>query len=762
MPAELHVVRGVQFGERLAVPPLSDGGRVVVGRDAEAQVRLIGPQVSRRHFAIERGPGSSFRLLDLGSGNGTFVNGRRVSESPLADGDRIAVGDVECRFVCPEAGPADRTVLRIEETEGAAPGEIVAEGVAAERAAAGPDAVPPARLAELAAVCAEETRADRLCHRVLEICREALEATRGAILLQAAAGEFLETVAVHRAPDDPPEVRLAAPRAFLARVAARGRAVRIRVAGPRAESALVVAIGAPGGAGGVLYLGRSVPPGPDYADRDLSAAAALATIAAGALARVRAGLAREGEDARIRLLVEGSPDLLFALDDEGRFTYANRRLPGLVEGREALLGTRLTDLVPAPDREGLLDSVDRVLEGPVGPVSDAREVVETSLRRPGGGTVPVRLYLSPLRNALGTIVGVGGVARDHREVLSLREAASAGAPGAPPEETPPGTRLPGTEAIVGKSPAMREVLRQIEKARGQDYPVLIVGETGTGKELVARALHAASPRASGPFVAVNCAALPETLLEAELFGHTRGAFTGAHERRRGLVASADGGTLFLDEIGEMGAAMQARLLRVLEEHEVRPVGEDRGHPVDVRIVTATHRDLAALAQAGSFRQDLLYRLDVVRIALPPLRERPDDVPHLVAHALKLVAAEGGPRKRVSGEAAARLARYEWPGNVRELLNEIRRATVAAAGAEILPEDLSPGVRDAGSGVRAAPAAPGAARTLRSVEREAIEQALRAAGGNRKRAAGLLGIPRTTLYRRLREYGLLGPAEEGSG
>ncbi|MCI0340934.1 MAG: sigma-54 factor interaction domain-containing protein, partial [Planctomycetales bacterium] len=159
--------------------------------------------------------------------------------------------------------------------------------------------------------------------------------------------------------------------------------------------------------------------------------------------------------------------------------------------------------------------------------------------------------------------------------------------------------------MVGKSAPIREVLRQVEKARGQDYPVLIVGETGTGKELVARALHAASPRASGPFVAVNCAALPESLLEAELFGHARGAFTGAHERRRGLVASADGGTLFLDEIGEMGTAMQARLLRVLEDREVRPVGDDRGHPVDVRVVVATHRDLHALAKAGSFRPDLL-------------------------------------------------------------------------------------------------------------------------------------------------------------
>ncbi len=248
--------------------------------------------------------------------------------------------------------------------------------------------------------------------------------------------------------------------------------------------------------------------------------------------------------------------------------------------------------------------------------------------------------------------------------------------------------LPGRFGLVGESPPMQALYALLERVAPTHVPVLVQGETGSGKELVARALHEHSRRRRKPFFAVNCAAVPAQLLESELFGHTRGSFTGASADRVGHFEAADGGTVFLDEIGDMPLEMQSKLLRVLQEGEVRPVGSNKVRHVDVRVVAATHRDLPRMCKERTFREDLYFRLNVVTLHLPPLRERPGDVPHLVRHFLRRIAAEVGRPLELAPEALAALVAWSWPGNVRELENELRRAAVLARG-RIERADLSP-------------------------------------------------------------------------
>ncbi len=302
---------------------------------------------------------------------------------------------------------------------------------------------------------------------------------------------------------------------------------------------------------------------------------------------------------------------------------------------------------------------------------------------------------------------------------------------------------PSTEALVGKSPAMVAVYKLVARVAGNDATVLITGETGTGKEQVARAIHQASPRAQLPFLAVDCTALPETLFESELFGHERGAFTGAHAQRQGMLEAAGAGTCFLDEIGELSPALQAKLLRTLQERTIRRVGGNQTIPLRARILAATNRDLARLVRQGRFREDLLYRIDVVRINVPALRERREDVPLLVQYFLNKYAAEGT-TPEVSPEALAVLSAYDWPGNVRQLENVIHRAlAVSPAATTLLPEDLPAELR--GAAVPAAPAeSPGT--NLHELKRRHVMEVLERVGGNKLRAAQLLGIDRRTLYR----------------
>ncbi len=314
----------------------------------------------------------------------------------------------------------------------------------------------------------------------------------------------------------------------------------------------------------------------------------------------------------------------------------------------------------------------------------------------------------------------------------------------------------GPSNLVGSSEVMQEVLRQIRKVAPQKTTVLVTGESGTGKELVARGLHELSPRAAFPFVAVNCGAIPAELIESELFGHVRGAFTDATRTKKGLLEEADGGTLFLDEIGELPLPLQVKLLRFLEDGEVRPVGDVRARRVDVRVIAATGRDLRRAAAAGQFREDLLYRLDVVGVRLPPLRERPEDIPALAGHFLARYSRLRPelPAMSLSDDAREALAAHRWPGNVRELEHALERAVVLAEGPVIREEDLP-------EAVRAPPAAAASRvhgtlsikREARALEEQLIRAALERTGGNRTRAAELLELSYRALLYKIKDYGI---------
>lgn len=315
----------------------------------------------------------------------------------------------------------------------------------------------------------------------------------------------------------------------------------------------------------------------------------------------------------------------------------------------------------------------------------------------------------------------------------------------------------GAFEVIAHSPAMRRALTRAARFAASDAPVALVGETGTGKEVVARTIHASSPRADAPFVPVNVAALPAELLESELFGHRRGAFTGATADRRGLFEAARGGVLFLDEVGEMPLALQAKLLRVLQDGEVRRVGEDVTSAIDVRVISATHRDLARLVEDGRFREDLYYRLKVLGLRVPPLRDRPEDVLPLARQRL----AEDGPHlEGFTPAAEARLLAYRWPGNVRELQNAVRHGAALATGPRVdtrdLPEELV-----AWSPLRTVDPEDATPPSLEDVEQAHILRVLEYTGGHQTEAARILGIARNTLWRKLRSLadpsgGLVGP------
>jgi two-component system response regulator HydG len=330
------------------------------------------------------------------------------------------------------------------------------------------------------------------------------------------------------------------------------------------------------------------------------------------------------------------------------------------------------------------------------------------------------------------------------EVQRLRESATTGTFG----------------AILGQSEAIQRTCATLSRVARTDVSVLLSGESGTGKELAARALHQQSRRADRAFVAVNCAALPEHLLESELFGHVRGAFTDARSDRVGLFARADGGTLFLDEIGELPIGLQPKLLRALQERSVRPVGGDREEKIDVRLVTATNRDLEAAVLSKAFREDLFYRVNVVGVQLPPLRTRGNDALLLAHHFIqKFARATSRPVEGMSARVAACLLAYSWPGNVRELANAMERAVALTAVSEITPEDLPERVRSPGRPIALSGAENPELLPLAEVERRHISFVCRSVGGNKSHAAQILGIDRKTLHRRLEEYQARTPGAE---
>ncbi|AGC42568.1 Fis family transcriptional regulator [Myxococcus stipitatus DSM 14675] len=304
-------------------------------------------------------------------------------------------------------------------------------------------------------------------------------------------------------------------------------------------------------------------------------------------------------------------------------------------------------------------------------------------------------------------------------------------------------------ALVGRSPALLEVYKQVARAAASNVPVLITGETGTGKEMVARALHKRSPRTSGPFIPVDCGAITESLMESELFGHAKGSFTGASGARRGVFEEANGGTLFLDEIGDVGMKVQSQLLRVLQEGEIRRVGESVPVKVDARVVAATNKDLKERVAEGVFREDLLYRLDVVHLHLPPLRERREDIPALVQHFAGR-HARGGVSPVVTSEAMSRLTAYDWPGNVRQLENVVARALALNVTGVLGPQDFPEPIGDAPKRLTGL---AGDLPSLAELSRRYAAHVLQAVGGNKSEAARLLDVDRKTLYKLLEATGV---------
>jgi len=446
------------------------------------------------------------------------------------------------------------------------------------------------------------------------------------------------------------------------------------------------------------------------------------------------------EEARILVVEDDESMLRFLMDELGE---AGFHALGCSSGREALELVRVqaveaivTDLVmPGMKGDELLRELRHTVPGVPVVIMTAFGSIESAVDAMRDGayhylTKPFRIeqLVATLESALA----------DGRLRHQLHELAAT---------------APGPSGIVAQSPPMRRALDLIARAAPADAPVLILGDSGTGKELLARALHAAGPRHARAFLAINCSAIPETLLESQLFGHRRGAFTDAREDHRGLFQEADGGTILLDEIGDMPRSLQAKLLRVLQQKEVHPLGAAAPVPVNVRVVAATHRDLEALYHAGQFRHDLYYRLNVITIRVPPLRERPEDLAPLVAHFLQKHAQRlGRPEATVSVEAMELFRRHGWPGNVRELENAIERALVLGRGSVIRVEDLPDDLRHADR----EPPGHQPVRQLAEMEREQILRALHSVNGNKAAAARLLGLDRKTLYRKLDLYGIRFP------
>jgi DNA-binding NtrC family response regulator len=345
----------------------------------------------------------------------------------------------------------------------------------------------------------------------------------------------------------------------------------------------------------------------------------------------------------------------------------------------------------------------------------------------------------------------------HMEFLTLALApviyVLGGNGGGPSEAAPAASKDGAAAAFLGEAPPVRQVRAMIERVRDTDAPVFIAGESGTGKELAAKILHETSRRRSGPFVAVNCAAIPEALLESELFGHARGSFTGAVRDKAGLVEEASGGTFFLDEIGDLPLALQSKLLRVLEERKIRRVGETRLRPVDVRFVSATNKDLEREVERGRFRQDLYYRLKIIAIELPPLRERPEDARLLLNHFLdEFSRSMARPRPFVSPVALEMLLRYPWPGNVRELQNEVQRCLVLAGGGPlVLEEHLSPKLNPAG--LTYSRESHRFAEAKADFERRFLREALVRCRYHRTRTAAEVGLTRQGLFKLLKKHGI---------
>ncbi|MDQ0291672.1 sigma-54 interaction domain-containing protein [Oligosphaera ethanolica] len=436
-----------------------------------------------------------------------------------------------------------------------------------------------------------------------------------------------------------------------------------------------------------------------------------------------------------RAILESISDGVFTVDRDFRITYLNRSAEDIIQvRREDAMGRMCCEVFRSNLCEGAC-ALRQTLE-------QGRPIIDLScfIVNNAGQRVPVSISTAVLRDASGTVIGGAETFRNLSDIEQLREEISA-------------TRKIGD--FGSHSPSMRTIFSQLTAIAETCSTVLIRGETGSGKELLARTIHANGPRRDGPFVAINCGAFPETLLESELFGYKKGAFTGADRDKPGRFALAEGGTLLLDEIGEISPAMQVRLLRVLQERSYEPLGAVKSVRSNARIIAATHRRLEDLVASGAFRQDLFYRINVVQLALPPLRERREDIPFLVEQFIRrfnLVM-----KRQVAGvsrSALRMLSDCPWPGNIRQLENCIERSMVFCRGNMIEVDDLPDEVRTSGNAV-GSPALPAASmqEAVSLSERQAIQAALAQCGGNRRLAAEKLGLHPTTFYRKLKRLGL---------
>lgn len=432
----------------------------------------------------------------------------------------------------------------------------------------------------------------------------------------------------------------------------------------------------------------------------------------------------------LQLLAEGSSDRIIVIGSDHTIIYANR-------STWASAGREGPPAVPAKCYEALLRRADPCEVCSAHTVFDATDVHAVACSTGESNACGIRQAYPLLASDRKT----GAV------LVLLSPAAGTVRPGQPGE-----MNAPHLGDLIGQSPPMRQLFEMIKLVADSQATVLLQGESGTGKELAARTIHQLSYRREQPFIVVDCGSLPETLLESELFGHVKGAFTGAHATKKGLFEEASGGTIFLDEIADTSPQFQAKLLRVLQEGEVKPVGSNRPIKVDVRVISATNKDLAALVKAKAFREDLYYRLAVLPLVMPPLRDRREDIPLLVEHFVRMASRRHRrPVLEVTPEALKALTEAEWPGNVRELQHAVERAVVTAQGPRLTAQDFfttTGTARPEKADLRSV-----ARRAAQRAERMRIEQALHDAGGNRMKAAKLLGISRASLYNKLREYGI---------
>ena len=631
---------------------------LTMGRGPGNSLQVHDTRVSREHCRIER-RGKEWWVVDLGSSNGTRVNGTRVDRQCLKEGDEVAVGSVRLTM---EGNAPSGTALGM--------GTLIQDGQSNE----GNLAVFARLIRELA----RETDPGPLLRQIVDSAISLVGSERGFLMLaspeasgSSAEGQDPSKWQVHVArnfnQEDIPVPRTRVSMGIIGKVIQEGRALLTVDAGQderltnmasveelRLRSVLCVPIPGEVSVRGLIYLDNRMQMGA-FENRDLELAGLFAAQASVAIRTAR--------------LI-------------GRLRDQNQRLE-----------------VSSKAIEHLNDQLGRKVRDREGELSVARKELGRERGR-----------------------------HDH-------------------------------SGIVGSSDAMKRVFDQLERIMDSELPVLIAGESGTGKELIARAICFNSPRKKGPFVSENCAALPDSLLESELFGHVRGAFTGAYKDKRGLLEQAHGGTLFLDEVGDMSPEMQKKILRVLQEGEVRLVGSDKVLKVDVRILAASNRDLEAMVREGSFREDLYYRLAVLRVDLPPLRDRGDDVPLLAESLLGRASREAGkPAPELPHEVQAALARHNWPGNVRELENEMRRLVVLASGVAQI-SDLSPSIlKSSGPSQFADPMGasedPGDIKlAVADLERRSIEAALSQSAGNKSKAARTLGISRFALQRKLEKYNI---------